>query len=196
MAVMFVLFVGSTIAGQANLEQKHMVFDRILLSNRPPLLYLGSKAIAAASIVLIQLTLLFGLSALIFQTFSADSWSFWFGIALISVVLSLAVGCLAALMTSLTLRLQSDAVPAIFSGGVIALMAFVGGSFMPMDGMPETLRIIGNWTPNGAALSAYFSWLLESDTSQLAGPLTRIGISALLFLLVALALFPKKGGVL
>ncbi|HSJ36826.1 MAG TPA: ABC transporter permease, partial [Planococcus sp. (in: firmicutes)] len=47
MAVMFVLFVGSTIAGQANLEQKHMVFDRILLSNRPPLLYLGSKAIAA-----------------------------------------------------------------------------------------------------------------------------------------------------
>ena len=42
MAVMFVLFVGSTIAGQANLEQKQMVFDRIRLSNRPPLMYLGS----------------------------------------------------------------------------------------------------------------------------------------------------------
>ena len=196
MAVMFVLFVGSTIAAQANLEQKHMVFDRILLSNRPPLLYLGSKALAAASIVLIQLTLLFGLSALIFRTFSASSLSFWIGIALISVVLSLAVGGLAALMTSMTLRLQSDAVPAIFSGGVIALMAFLGGSFMPMDGTPDILQSIGNWTPNGAAMTAYFSWLLNPDTGNLAGPLMRIGILAFLFMLFALALFPKKGGVL
>lgn len=196
MAVMFVLFVGSTIAAQANLEQKQMVFDRILLSDRPPLVYLGSKALAASSIVLLQLILLFGLSALIFRTFSADSWSFWFGIAIISIVLSVAVGCLAALMTSLTLRLQSDAVPAIFSGGVIALMAFLGGSFMPMDGTPQILQTIGNWTPNGAAMSAYFSWLLEPDAGNLAGPLSRIGITALLFLLFALAVFPKKGEVL
>lgn len=195
MAVMFVLFVGSTIAGQANLEQKQMVFDRIRLSNRPPLLYLGSKALAAATIVFVQLTLLFGLSALLFQTFQADSWAFWSGIALISVVLALAVGSLAALMVAITLRLESDAVPAIFSGGVISLMAFVGGSFMPLDGMPEALRAIGNWTPNGAALSAYFSWLLEPDMSQLSGPLTRIAAVASAFLLMALVLFPRKGGV-
>lgn len=195
MAVMFVLFVGSTIAGQANLEQKQMVFDRIRLSNRPPLMYLGSKALAAAAIVFVQLTLLFGLSALLFQTFQADSWAFWSGIALISVVLALAVGSLAALMVAITLRLESDAVPAIFSGGVISLMAFVGGSFMPLDGMPEALRAIGNWTPNGAALSAYFSWLLEPDMSQLSGPLTRIAGVAAVFLLMALVLFPRKGGV-
>lgn len=193
MSVMFVLFVGSTIASQANLEQKQMVFDRIYLSNRPPLMYLGSKALAAALIVLIQLTLLFGLSTLIFRTFEADSWSFWVGIATISIVLSLAVGCLAALMTALTLRLQSDAVPAIFSGGVISLMAIVGGSFMPLGGLPETLQAIGNWTPNGAALTAYFSWLLETDLSKLTGPLMRIGITALLFLIAALVLFPKRG---
>lgn len=193
MSVMFVLFVGSTIAAQANLEQKQMVLDRIYLSNRPPLMYLGSKALAAALIVLIQLTLLFGLSTLIFSTFEADSWNFWVGIALTSIVLSLAVGGLAALMTSLTLRLQNDAVPAIFSGGVISLMAIVGGSFMPLGGLPETLQAIGNWTPNGAALTAYFSWLLETDLAKLTAPLTRIGITALLFLTAALALFPKRG---
>lgn len=193
MAVMFVLFVGSTIAGQANLEQKQMVFDRIRLSNRPPLFYLSSKALAAAAIVFVQLTLLFGLSALLFQTFQADSWAFWSGIALISVVLALAVGSLAALMVAITLRLESDAVPAIFSGGVISLMAFVGGSFMPLDGMPEALRAIGNWTPNGAALSAYFSWLLEPDMNQLVGPLARIAAVAVAFLLMALVLFPRKG---
>lgn len=194
MAVMFVLFVGSTIAGQANLEQKQMVFDRIRLSNRPPLLYLSSKAIAAAAIVTVQLTLLFGLSALLFRTFVADSWAFWSGVAIISIVLALSVGCLAALMVAITLRLESDAVPAIFSGGVISLMAFVGGSFMPLDGMPEVLRAIGNWTPNGAALSAYFSWLLEPELGQLTGPLLRIAVVAVIFLLLALAIFPRKGG--
>lgn len=193
MAVMFVLFVGSTIAGQANLEQKQMVFDRIRLSNRSPLLYLSSKAIAASAIVTVQLALLFGLSALLFQTFAAESWAFWSGIAIISITLAFSVGCLAALMVAITLRLESDAVPAIFSGGVISLMAFVGGSFMPLDGMPEMLRAIGNWTPNGAALSAYFSWLLEPDLGQLTGPLMRIGIVAVVFLLLALALFPRKG---
>ncbi|MGX7595246.1 ABC transporter permease [Planococcus plakortidis] len=194
MAVMFVLFVGSTIAGQANLEQKQMVFDRIRLSDRPPLLYLTGKAIAAAAIVTVQLALLFGLSALLFQTFAADSWAFWSGIAIISITLALSVGCLAALMVAITLRLESDAVPAIFSGGVISLMAFVGGSFMPLDGMPEMLRAIGNWTPNGAALSAYFSWLLEPDFGQLWEPLMRIAIVAAVFLSLALALFPRKGG--
>ncbi|ANU19922.1 hypothetical protein BBI15_06690 [Planococcus plakortidis] len=194
MAVMFVLFVGSTIAGQANLEQKQMVFDRIRLSDRPPLLYLTGKAIAAAAIVTVQLALLFGLSALLFQTFAADSWAFWSGIAIISITLALSVGCLAALMVAITLRLESDAVPAIFSGGVISLMAFVGGSFMPLDGMPEMLWAIGNWTPNGAALSAYFSWLLEPDFGQLWEPLMRIAIVAAVFLSLALALFPRKGG--
>ncbi|MFP8782022.1 ABC transporter permease [Planococcus plakortidis] len=194
MAVMFVLFVGSTIAGQANLEQKQMVFDRIRLSDRPPLLYLTGKAIAAAAIVTVQLALLFGLSALLFQTFAVDSWAFWSGIAIISITLALSVGCLAALMVAITLRLESDAVPAIFSGGVISLMAFVGGSFMPLDGMPEMLRAIGNWTPNGAALSAYFSWLLEPDFGQLWEPLMRIAIVAAVFLSLALALFPRKGG--
>ena len=96
-------------------------------------------------------------------------------------------------MVAITLRLESDAVPAIFSGGVISLMAFVGGSFMPLDGMPEALRAIGNWTPNGAALSAYFSWLLEPDMNQLVGPLARIAAVAVAFLLMALVLFPRKG---
>ncbi|ANU15220.1 ABC transporter permease [Planococcus halocryophilus] len=195
MAVMFVLFTGSTLASQANLEQTQMVFDRIRLSNRPPLLYLGSKALAAAAIVFVQLTLLFGLSALLFQTFPVNSWSFWSGMAIISTTLAIAVGCLAALMVALTLKLESDAVPAIFSGGIISLLGIVGGSFMPIESMPEILQAIGNWTPNGAALTAYFSWILQPDTSRLWLPLLRIAATAVLFLLVALALFPRKGGV-
>ena len=194
MAVMFVLFVGSAVARQANLEQRQMVFERIRLSNRPPLLYLSSKAIAAAAIVSVQLMLLFGLSTLLFQTFAVDSWDFWLGIALISVVLAVSVGCLAAFMVALTLRVESDAVPAIFSAGVISLMAFVGGSFVPLDGMPESIRTIGSWTPNGAALSAYFSWMLDPDVHQLSGPLARICAVGVLFLAAALALFPRKGG--
>ncbi len=194
MAVMFVLFVGSAVARQANLEQRQMVFERIRLSNRPPLLYLSSKAIAAASIVLVQLLLLFGLSMLLFQTFEADSGAFWLGIALISIVLAFSIGCLAAFMVALTLKVESDAVPAIFSAGVISLMAFVGGSFVPLDGMPESIRAIGNWTPNGAALSAYFSWMLDPDIRQLTGPLSRICLVGLVFLAAALAIFPRKGG--
>ena len=42
MAVMFALFVGATISGMAYVEKQQFVFNRILLSDHHPLVYLGS----------------------------------------------------------------------------------------------------------------------------------------------------------
>ncbi|WEG15153.1 ABC transporter permease [Alkalihalophilus pseudofirmus] len=50
MAVMFVLFVGSTISSKAFVEKKQHVFHRIMLSGTSPMAYLSGKAIAATVI--------------------------------------------------------------------------------------------------------------------------------------------------
>lgn len=192
MAVMFVLFVASTIAGQAHVEKVQHVFNRILLSGKHPLLYLAGKLVSTTVIAFGQLCILFCISALIFQSFITETVEFWAGMALISIVLSVCVGTLASLLTSLTIRFNSEAFIYIFAGGIVTLFAFAGGSFFPTSEMPEVIGLIGNWTPNGAALNAYMQWMQGLGLESLISPLTRLIGSSILFMSVSVVIFPRR----
>lgn len=195
MAVMFVLFVGSTISSKAFVEKKQHVFHRIMLSGTSPMAYLSGKAIAATVISLMQLVILFGLSSLLFQSFTFESIRFWGGMGLISLMLSLCVGGFAALLTALSTRWDTDSVSYVFAGGLVTILAFAGGSFFPTNGMPEIIREIGNWTPNGAALTAYLQWMQGLGMDAVWPLLVRItGITAAL-LAVSVLVFPKRRSV-
>lgn len=193
MAVMFSLFVAGTVASKAFVERQQFVLDRILLSDRNPLIYLGSKAVAAAAITFCQLAILFVFSSLIFRTLDLTNPELWPGIFLISAVLAICVGALAALLTALTIRLNNETANSVFSGGIVIIFAFLGGSFMPKEGMPVFIQEIGGWTPNGAALTAFLIWFQEVEIEPLWGMLNRILATSVLLLLVSLFLFPRKG---
>ncbi|MDG5788050.1 ABC transporter permease [Evansella sp. AB-P1] len=192
MAVMFVLFVGATISSKAYVEKRNHTFNRILLSGKPSYMYLGGKTISAAMITLIQLVILFSLSTLIFGAFRGKTIEFWLGMGFISIVVALCVGGVATLLTSIAIRLNSDSVSHIFSGGLVSLFAFVGGSFFPTSDMPAMVATIGNWTPNGAALTAYLQWMQGLEMSTLISPLSRIVGTFILLLIVSVFIFPKR----
>lgn len=194
MAAMFSLFVASTIASKAYVESYQHVFDRILLSNRHPFLYLSGKAVSAAIITFGQLFLLFGLGALLFGTIDFLDIRMWIGIALVSAMLSICIGAIATVLTSLTLRYNNETITTIFAGGLVSVFAFLGGSFIPVDGMPEIIPLLGGWTPNGAALTAYLSWMQHLEFGLLVEPLVRIGIIAVLAAAAGFLLFPRKRG--
>ncbi|MFC0560912.1 ABC transporter permease [Halalkalibacter alkalisediminis] len=195
MAVMFVLYVGATISSRAFVEKKEHVFNRILLSGTSSFTYLSGKALSATVIAFIQLMILFGISSLIFQAFAGESLQFWLGIILISAVVSICVGGFAALLTALVIRYHSDSISNVFSGGIITLFAFAGGSFFPMTDMPDVIKEIGNWTPNGAALVAYLQWMQSLDLQVILDPVSRIGVMAIVLLLVSVLIFPKRRSV-
>ncbi|RKL68158.1 multidrug ABC transporter permease [Salipaludibacillus neizhouensis] len=192
MAVMFVLFVASTIAGEAYVEKQQHVFNRILLSGKHPLLYLAGKMVSTTVIAFVQLVLLFSVSALIFQSFITETLEFWAGMAMISLFLSICVGSLATLLTSLTIRFNSVAFVYIFSGGLVTLFAFAGGSFFPTSQMPEVVALIGNWTPNGAALTSYMQWMQGFGLDTLRPSLFRIIGASILFITASLVIFPRR----
>ncbi|SDZ40957.1 ABC-2 type transport system permease protein [Evansella caseinilytica] len=192
MAVMFVLYVATAIGQKAYVERQQHVFSRILLSDRHPLAYLGGKFVSATVIAFCQIVILFVLSSLIFRSFASETVAFWFGMAVISFVLSICVGGVAALLTSLTIRFNNNAVTIVFSAGIVSLLAFVGGSFMPVSEMAEFLGVIGRWTPNGAALSAYIQWMQGADAKLLLEPMTRIAVIAVVLLSASVFIFPRR----
>lgn len=195
MAVMFVLYVAGTIAAKAFVEKQQQVYNRIILSGANPWKYLAGKMISTGLIAFAQLTILFMLSALVFQTFEMTSFSFWTGMLAISAVLAACVGCLGGLLTSLSIRTESDTISSIFTGVLVTLFAFGGGSFFPLDGMPDFITAFGSWTPNGAAMNAYLRWMQGFGWTELAWPFTQIGIVSLAAAILSFLMFPKRRSV-
>ncbi|WP_394120443.1 ABC transporter permease [Planococcus donghaensis] len=193
MAVMFALFVAATISGMAFVEKRQFVFQRILLSNHHPLVYLGGKAISATLVTFLQFCILFFLSSLIFGAFDLSNLSFWPGMLLITVSLAICVGALTALLTALTMRFGNDTITSVFSGGVVTIFAFLGGSFTPTEGLPAIVQQLGGWTPNGAALNAFLIWLQNLEISMLFEPLGRILLLTVLLLSLSVMILPRKG---
>lgn len=192
MAVMFVLYVGSTIASKAYVEKKQHVFHRIMLSNKHPIVYLGGKIISASVISFLQMVILFLVSALVFRTFPLDEPAFWGGFAVIGVALAICVGGFASLLTAVAVKYEKDGLNHVFAGGVVTLLALAGGSFFPTSQLPDIIGTIGNWTPNGAALTAFLKWMQELNMALISPYLVRIVILAVVMIVCSIIIFPKR----
>ncbi|MCZ0704411.1 ABC-2 type transport system permease protein [Natronobacillus azotifigens] len=195
MAVMFALYVAGTISSNATLEKETKVFDRLMLTGQSPLNYLTGKMISTIFISVIQLGILFSLSTVIFQTFAGESFFFWLGVGFIIFVFSLSIGAIAALLTSISLRYNSYSVSGVFSGGVVTIFAFLGGSFTQVEQISPIIRVLGNWTPNGASMTLYMQLLQGVGWNSMSQIVIRLlGTTVLLFIL-AIGLFPKRRSV-
>jgi ABC-2 type transport system permease protein len=151
--------------------------------------YLLGKFFATFLVVCLQLLILFGLSALLFNSFTFHSIEFVAGMFLIVGIFSLCVGSVATLLTSLTLRFTSASISNVFSGGIVSLLAFAGGSFFPVSGVLQT---VGEWTPNGAALTSFLLWMQGVDQSLIISPLAKVICMAILLFVISLVIFPKR----
>ncbi len=192
MAVMFVLFIASSTAGRAFLEKQQFTFDRILLAGAHPMRFLGGKIASAAMLAFLQLAVLFGLSSLIFQSFAGQPLRFWAGLASISAAIAVCIGGLAALLTAMNYRLRTGAATDLFSGMMVSVLAFFGGSFFPTTQMSEWLNALGGWTPNGAALVAYLQMLQGAEAERWLDGVYRLLAMAAVFTAAAVWMFPKR----
>jgi ABC-2 type transport system permease protein len=193
MAVMFVLYTAGAIAEKAFVEKKEQVYNRIILSGAHPVKYLSGKWLSGTVIAFLQLAILFGLSTLLFRTFPFASMDFWLGMVLITAVLAVCVGSLTSLVTSLSIRFENESVATIFSGGVVTLAAFAGGSFFPLAAMPDVITAIGSWTPNGAAMTGYLLWIQGFEPAALWAPLQRVVLLSVIMLVISVLIFPRRG---
>ncbi|UTR13152.1 ABC transporter permease [Salipaludibacillus sp. LMS25] len=189
MAVMFALYAASATSERALLEKKQQAFNRILLSGKHPFVYLLGKFFATTLVVCLQMLILFSLSALLFNSFTFHSLEFVTGMFIIIGVFSLCVGSVATLLTSLTLRFTSASISNVFSAGIVSLLAFAGGSFFPVSGVLQT---VGEWTPNGAALTSFLLWMQGVDQSLIISPLAKVMCMTILFFTISLVVFPKR----
>ncbi len=192
MAVMFALFVAGSVSSRAFRERTDRTFDRVLLSGAHPLAYLASKALSGAAVVFLQLAFLFGVATVGLGAFRGQPATFWLAAAAISAALALAVGALAAVVTSVNFRANNQALSNVFNSVAVMLFALLGGSFFPVQDTESLLARVGAWTPNGAALNAFLDAAMGLAPSFYVPDITRLLLLGALLLGLAFALFPRQ----
>ena len=189
MSVMFVLFTAGITAGYALQEKKTHVFARILLANTPRGKYLFSRWVTTSSIVFLQLLLLFVVTSLVFNV----EWRNLTATFLMTLALCIAVGGVGTLLTAVNFSMNSETASNVFQIFLISLMAFVGGSMVPVKEISPLLGQIGDLTPNGRALTGYLQIMQGHGVSEIVDTLVVLCCFGVGCFMLAVILFPRKG---
>lgn len=189
MSVMFVLFTAGIVANYAFTEKKTHVFARMLLANTSRWKYLTSRGLTTVWIVFLQLLLLFVVTSLVFNI----EWGNLAAVLLLSIALSVAVGGIGTLLTSVNFMLNSSTVSNVFQIFFTSIMAFVGGSMVPVRELSPLLGEIGHFTPNGKALSGYVQIFRGDSLAEITDSLAFLCCFGFACFLIAAILFPRKG---
>lgn len=189
MLVMFALYIPSFLSGFALQELQWKVYDRLLLAGVSATAYSVSVFFAGAVIAGVQqgIILLFGKFVL------GIDWIGLQGLSIIVISYSLFIGALSSLMTALQLRTRSVGVANIFTGLIVSILSFLGGSFFNLSDVSSVLADIGNFTPNGAVMSAIL-FIQKGRELEVIWPfITVLFVAFVLCVLLAVAFFPKRG---
>lgn len=189
MSVMFVLFTAGIMANYAVEEKKTHVFGRMLLANISRGKYLLSKWVTTTILAFMQMVLLFIVTSIFF----AVQWHNLTGIFLITLALSIAVGGISVLLTTVNFSLNSDKASNVFQMVLISILAFVGGSMVPLKEMSPMLGMIGDLTPNGRAMTGYLHIMQGNDVSGVINTIIILGFIGIACFVIAAILFPRKG---
>lgn len=188
MSVMFIMYVASFMSLFAYNEKKSHVFNRIVLANTTKVSYLLGTFVSTFIIAILQQGILYGVSALVFQI----RWNDVGSLIVVNLSLSFTIAALATLLIVINFRKNSESASSIF-GIVIAIFAFLGGSFTPISESSSLIGEIGNFTPNGAAMTSLLQiqqGFTFADIYQHVIYMLGLG---LVILIVALVSFPKRG---
>ncbi|ALA51428.1 ABC transporter permease [Shouchella clausii] len=193
MAILFALFTAETVATKTGLEMRQQVFNRILIAHQNRLLFLVGKTVSTFCLAWLQIMLVFTLAHFILGVFPERTANFWLGLLGIVTSVSFAIAGLAAIFTTILLRMKKvEAANGLFML-VIILFGVVGGNFVPIYILPDWLQQIGEWTPNGLALVMFTDWIRFEQGTSLVGPSVLLIIFFVLCSIAGLAFYPKRG---
>jgi len=189
MCVMFVFYMGTTVADFAYQQKEEHIYERILLANVSPFAYFAGIFAAAFFLSFIQLNVLFGLTALVYGvTFPNIMYYLCITIALNGMTASFSV-----FITAISYVTNSRNVESIFSSLIVPILAFAGGSFFDLSSIGGFMERIGEISPGGAALTAYLKVIQGFSLYDMTEQFQAIFLFTGVLLLASMMLVGKRG---
>lgn len=188
MLSMFILYAASH-GGRMLLEEKqNITLQRMIIAGVSRFKILTGKFLAIFFIALIQIIVM-----IVFSHFALKvQWGNIYSVILISCTNAFAVAGIGLFIASATYKSNNYKVANIFETAVIQAMALMGGSFFPIEVMPETLQKFSFLSINGIALKAYLKVMVGFSTVDIINYISVLAGIGILFILFAVFIFREK----
>src|SRR5699024_2404895 len=191
-SLLFALFISQTVAIKTITEKREQVFNRIVLANSKPLHFLMGKTFAAFVLTWLQMMITITITQLLLDVFTGENIEFWIGLITVITVFALAIAGLTALFTTFTLNMHDPNAINGITTLIVMTMGVLGGNFFPIQGLPDILRKVGEWTPNGLTLTVLIEWIQYSHFQDLIIPIMILLLFFIVCLIIGIALFPRR----
>lgn len=188
MLSMFLLFTAA-MGGSMVLEEKDLfTYDRHLMAGVKPFDVLVGKAAVIALVTLLQSLLLMGYSKVAFGV----SWGNGYHVVLILLAVVFAISGLGILLATVGSVTRSYKVARVFENGLIQVLALFGGSYLPLEQMPDFIQTLGRFVLNGLVLKAYLFNMMGYGFYDILPLVGGIALNGVVFVGAALFIFVRK----
>jgi ABC-2 type transport system permease protein len=148
MALLFLFLLVGALARDLLAEQRLRVLDRVRAAPVRDTAILAGKAASVVAVAIVTLAVIWGVTGV---ALGAD-WGDPLGVALLIAAVSLAIAALSGLVAAVARSENTADAVATFVAFVFAL---IGGNFVPPGALPDALRRLSLFTPNGWALQGF-----------------------------------------
>ena len=188
MMTMFILYAAGQ-GGRMLLEEKdNQTYQRMVIADISKSHILTGKFFAIFLIASIQIVIMLAYSHFALKV----NWGNIKSLLVLSTASAFSVAGLGIFIGSLTYRAENYRLANAFESVIIQVMAFLGGSFFPLDFMPEIIRKISFISLNGVGLKAYLKIILGYGFSDILINVSILAIAGILFTLAGVIIFNKE----
>jgi ABC-2 type transport system permease protein len=187
MMTMFLLFAAGQ-RGRMLLEEKdNQTYQRMVIADISKTHILAGKFIVIFLIASLQIFIMLAYSHFALKV----KWGNMIPILVLSTASAFSVAGLGIFIASLTYRAGNYRLANAFENVIIQVMAFVGGSFFPIDVMPEVIRRMSFISLNGVALKAYLKIIVGYNLADILKHVSILAITGILLTLIGVVIFNK-----
>ncbi len=188
MMTMFILFAAGH-GGRMLLEEKdNQTYQRMVVAGANKFEILAGKAITIFIIAIIQTVIM-----IVYSHFALKvQWGDRIAVAMISISAAVAVAGLGSFVGALTYRAGNYKMANIFESAIVQGMALLGGSFFPLDVMPEFMQRLGFLSLNGVALKAYLKLISGGNVKEILGYVSALTVMGAVFVILAVMILSRK----
>lgn len=190
MIVMFILFTAGE-GGKLLLEEKeNLTYQRMVMAGISKWKIVLGKFFTIFIFGCIQA----GVMILFTRIVHKVHWGNPVLVLIITICALFAVAGLGTLISALTFKSGNSKVSDVFQAAIVNVMAFLGGSFIPVNIMPEFLQRLGDLTLNGLALKAYQRVMLGKGIEEILSSLVSLIFMGMVFSVVGVYILKKEEG--
>ena len=188
MMTMFILFAAGQ-GGRMLLEEKdNQTYQRMVVADITKTHILAGKFIAVFLIASIQITIM-----LIYSYFALKvKWGDVSSVIVLSLTSAFSVAGLGIFIASITYRAGNYRIANLFENVIIQVMALLGGSFFPLDLMPEAIQKLSFISLNGLALKAYLKIIRGYSFEDISRYILILALTGILFTIAGVIAFNKE----